>query len=119
MDFQRDFRPWSSWTRERIVKIGLSNDDSNAGFTVDGTSTDSKRPRGASGLSVTAVGISDLTARLTAADSNISANIPFDVKKVEDIKAAISCGTFRVNTDTVANKLIVHARESWAGQKAR
>ena len=99
------------------MKIGPSNHGSGAGSAVNGTSTDGKQPGGASAPSAASnVRISDLSARLTGADTNISASAPFDVQKVEDIKAAITGGKFRVNTAVVADKLISHVREMLGGQ---
>ncbi len=50
------------------------------------------------------VSISDASRSLAAGTSHTEA--PFDSKKVEAIKSAISTGQFKVNPDAVAGKLI-------------
>jgi negative regulator of flagellin synthesis FlgM len=99
------------------VKIGPNNFGSGPGSAVNGTSADGKQSAATSPLSTASnVRISDLSARLAGAEANISAGAPFDVKKVEDIKAAITGGKFRVNPEAVADKLIAHVQEMLGGQ---
>ena len=56
------------------------------------------RPAAAS----SSVKISDATRAL----KTDSSEAPFDAKRVDEIKAAISAGTFKVNADAVAGKLL-------------
>ena len=101
------------------MKIG-PNYGSGTPAPVNGTAPDGKQPAAGSATQVASnVRISDLSARLAGADANISAAAPFDVKKVEDIKAAISGGKFRVNTAVVADKLISTVKEMLGGQSRR
>jgi negative regulator of flagellin synthesis FlgM len=59
---------------------------------------------------VGSVKISEASRSLqTAGTSNAEA--PFDAKKVEAIKAAISAGTFKVNPEAVAGKVIDSATQ--------
>ena len=52
--------------------------------------------------SSSSVKISDATRAL----KTDSTEAPFDAKRVDEIKAAISAGTFKVNADAVAGKLL-------------
>jgi len=93
------------------VKIG-PNYGSGTRAAVNGTAPDGKSPAPAApSSSASSVHISDLSARLSGADANLSAGAPFDVNKVEDIKAAITGGKFKVNTGVVADKLIANVQE--------
>lgn len=61
-----------------------------------------------SGGPVEAIGsvkISEATRSLQSAGVG-ETDAPFDAKRVEEIKAAISAGTFKVNADAVAGKLL-------------
>ena len=51
------------------------------------------------------VQLSDLGAKLSQLESQFSGS-DFDVKKVEEIRNAISEGRFKVNSDAVADKLL-------------
>ena len=98
------------------MKIG-PNYGSATRAPVEGASSDGKQPAATDApTSASNVRISDLSARLAGADANISASAPFDVKKVEDIKAAITGGKFKVNTSVVADKLIATVKEMLGGR---
>jgi len=101
------------------VKIGPSY--GSGGPQVNGTQPDGKQApaAGSSASSPSTVRLSDLSARLTGADATVSAGAPFDVRKVEEIKAAITDGKFKVNTSVVADKLINNVREMLGGQARR
>ena len=93
------------------MKIG-PNYSGGSSPAVNGTSPDGKQPAATSASSTASnVRISDLSARLAGADATDAAAAPFDTQKVEDIKAAISDGKFRVNTSAVADKLIASVKE--------
>jgi negative regulator of flagellin synthesis FlgM len=51
------------------------------------------------------VQLSDLGAKLSQLESQFAGS-DFDVKKVEEIRSAISEGRFKVNADAVADKLL-------------
>ena len=54
---------------------------------------------------VGSVNISEATRSLQSISGSDS-DRPFDAKRVDEIKAAISAGTFKVNADAVAGKLL-------------
>jgi negative regulator of flagellin synthesis FlgM len=63
------------------------------------------------------VKLSPLSEKLKALAREGSADATFDEKKVNDIKASIANGTFKVNAETVADKMIAEAKDL-AGKKA-
>lgn len=75
------------------LQANTLNKTTNAGTVAPAT-----RPA-ASGSSVK---ISEATRAL----KTDSTEAPFDAKRVDEIKAAISAGTFKVNADAVAGKLL-------------
>jgi negative regulator of flagellin synthesis FlgM len=56
------------------------------------------------------VQLSDLGARLSQLESQF-AGADFDVKKVEEVRAAIAEGRFKVNAEAVADKLLASVSE--------
>jgi negative regulator of flagellin synthesis FlgM len=58
-----------------------------------------------------AVKLSPLSEKLKALSKDYAASTAFDEKKVEQLKAAIANGTFKVNAETVADKLIAEAKQ--------
>ncbi len=56
------------------------------------------------------VQLSDLAARLNQLESQF-AQADFDVKKVEEVRAAIAEGRFKVNAEAVADKLLASVAE--------
>jgi negative regulator of flagellin synthesis FlgM len=55
--------------------------------------------------------LSPLSEKLKALSTEFSANAAFDTDKVNALKAAIANGTFKVNADAVADKMIAEAKE--------
>ncbi len=62
------------------------------------------------------VRVSDLAARLSQLEAQFGQS-DFDAKKVEEVRAAIADGRFRVNADAVADKLLSSVAEL-LGRKA-
>jgi negative regulator of flagellin synthesis FlgM len=60
--------------------------------------------------SVDSVSISD-TSRALSTSGTAGTEAPFDAKRVSEIKAAISAGTFKVNPEAVADKVISSASQ--------
>jgi negative regulator of flagellin synthesis FlgM len=56
------------------------------------------------------VQLSDLGARLSQLESQFAGS-DFDVKKVEQVRAAIAEGRFKVNAEAVADKLLASVSE--------
>jgi negative regulator of flagellin synthesis FlgM len=56
------------------------------------------------------VQLSDLASRLNQLESQFSES-DFDVKKVEEVRAAIAEGRFKVNADAVGDKLLASVAE--------
>lgn len=56
------------------------------------------------------VQLSDLASRLNQLESQFS-QADFDVEKVEEVRAAIAEGRFKVNADAVADKLLASVAE--------
>lgn len=64
---------------------------------------------------VGSVHISEASRSLqTAGSSNVEA--PFDAKRVEQIKSAISAGQFKVNPEAIANKVLDSASQLLVGK---
>ncbi|MCX7962304.1 MAG: flagellar biosynthesis anti-sigma factor FlgM [Burkholderiales bacterium] len=57
------------------------------------------------------VSLSDLAARLQQIEAETDASAPFDAARVEEIKAAIREGRFKVNAEVVADRLIQSLKE--------
>jgi negative regulator of flagellin synthesis FlgM len=58
-----------------------------------------------------AVKLSPLSEQLKALSKDYAATTAFDEKRVEALKAAIATGTFKVNAEAVADKLIAEAKQ--------
>jgi len=58
-----------------------------------------------------AVKLSPLSEQLKALSKDYAATTAFDEKRVEALKAAITNGTFKVNAEAVADKLIAEAKQ--------
>ncbi len=56
------------------------------------------------------VQVSDLAARLSQLETQFG-SAEFDVKKVEEVRAAIAEGRFKVNADTLADRLLSSVAE--------
>jgi negative regulator of flagellin synthesis FlgM len=56
------------------------------------------------------VSISD-TSRALSTSGASGVEAPFDAKRVDEIKAAISAGTFKVNPEAIADKVISSASQ--------
>ncbi len=72
----------------------------------------------ATASSSSTVQLSEISARLSGVDAASAASSPFDSRKVQDIKAAISDGRFKVNASVVADKLIASVQDM-LGQRGR
>ena len=73
-----------------------------------------KAPTNASSASSAAaspVKLSPLSEKLKALSKDYAASNAFDEKKVEELKNAIAKGTFKVNAEAVADKLIAEAQQ--------
>jgi negative regulator of flagellin synthesis FlgM len=66
--------------------------------------------------STSEVKLSPLSEKLKALSSEFSANASFDAEKVAALKAQIANGTFKVDANAVADKMIAEAKEI-AGKK--
>jgi negative regulator of flagellin synthesis FlgM len=64
------------------------------------------QPAGSSNVS-----ISDLAGRLQSLEAGLADHGPVEARRVEEIKAAIREGQFRVNPEVVADRLIQSMRE--------
>ncbi|RZS57267.1 flagellar biosynthesis anti-sigma factor FlgM [Sphaerotilus mobilis] len=97
------------------MKIG--NTSAPAGINPTGAATTSSRPAGEGGAvqgtasankadgSATVELSSTARALMEAADGS------FDAHKVEQVRQSISDGTYKINADAIADKLIANARE--------
>lgn len=97
------------------MKIG--NTSAPAGINPTGAATTSSRPAGEGGAvqgtasankadgSATVELSSTARALMEAADGS------FDAQKVEQVRQSISDGTYKINADAIADKLIANARE--------
>lgn len=73
--------------------------------------SDARTARGAEPVAETErVQLSDLGARLAQLESQFGA-ADFDVKKVEEVRAAIAEGRFRINAEAIADKLLASVSE--------
>jgi negative regulator of flagellin synthesis FlgM len=89
------------------------NGTSDSPRYTEATSTGAARTNGtaAPAAGKEEIRISDLAARLSALESDLSAGGAFDAAKVDRIKTAIANGEFKVNADVVADKLIQSVQE--------
>lgn len=55
--------------------------------------------------------LSDLAGQLHRIEAEMGADAPYDAARVEEIKAAIREGRFKVNAEVVADRLIQSLRE--------
>lgn len=98
-----------------ISKLGqqiqaLVSEQASQAKTAKDASTDTGVQSTTAGQSAD-IRLSPLSEKLKALSTEFSANASFDSEKVEALKAAIANGTFKVNADTVADKMIAEARE--------
>jgi len=76
-----------------------------------GTPTQPARARGTQPAGTT-VNLSTLSSQLHTLESSLAQGTQgFDAKRVESIKDAIRSGSFKVNPEAVADKLIASVRE--------
>lgn len=64
---------------------------------------------------VGSVSISEASRSLQTAGTS-SVDAPFDAKRVDEIKAAISAGQFKINPEAIATKVLDSASQLLAGQ---
>lgn len=64
------------------------------------------------------VSLSSASSQMQALETSIKESSGFDVKKVEAIKQAISDGSFKVDANRIADRLIAISQESISQQKA-
>lgn len=69
----------------------------------------STAPAGGPAREGSKVSLSDLATRLRAIESSVAE--PFEAGRVEALKKAIREGEFKVNPETVADRLIGHLRQ--------
>ena len=98
------------------MKIGNSADKAvngaaaaAAGDGVAAASTRGASKAGADGLSVQAS--AKVTLSPVADDMAYGTSGSFDAAKVERVKTAIADGTYKINAEAIADKLIANARE--------
>ena len=96
----------------------IQNDVTKSLHSTDKSTTTAKAAttgviRPVSTASVGSVHISDASRSLATGVSNTEA--PFDAKRVDAIKAAISSGHFKVNPEAIANKVIDSASQLLVG----
>lgn len=80
-------------------------------------STDHAGKGKAAGDSGPAIQLSDLSAQLHRLESRLAAEPGFDATRVEAVKGAIRDGSYQVNAEAVADKVIQSIREL-SGHKA-
>ncbi len=97
------------------MKIG--NTPAPAGIAPTGPATTSSRPAGegnavqGSTASAKADGSATVELSSTARALMEAADGSFDAQKVEQVRQSISDGTYKINADAIADKLIANARE--------
>lgn len=95
------------------MKINGLGDGPKFERTVSGGSAPARAREG----SEAKVTLSDLAGQLHRIEAEMGAAAPFDAARVEEIKAAIREGRFKVNSEVVADRLIQSLREL-LGQRA-
>jgi len=96
---------------ENVMKIGQSPDSRPAGGTAglsksgQGTSTSATTAKAkvSNGVPVTVSGLAQEVRVATAGD--------IDTAKVEQVRTAIANGTYKVNPEAIADKLLSNAKE--------
>lgn len=102
------------------MKIGPSNSDN---LRIDGKNAPAERPAGVKpGADAQGAGVSSSVDRISlsgAAPTLATGSVPFDEKKVEEVRRAIQEGRFPVDARKVADNLLADARDLLgAGQGA-
>jgi len=102
------------------MKIGPSNSDN---LRIDGKNAQTERPAGVKpGTDAQVTGTSSSVDRISlsgAAPALAAGGVPFDEKKVEEVRRAIQEGRFPVDARKVADNLLADARDLLgAGQGA-
>jgi negative regulator of flagellin synthesis FlgM len=93
------------------MKIAPTSDASRTERVVAPSDARTSSARGAEPVAETErVQLSDLGARLAQLESQFG-GADFDVKKVEEIRAAIADGRFKVNAEAIADKLLASVSE--------
>jgi negative regulator of flagellin synthesis FlgM len=101
------------------VKIGSSFDARRPGdLTGAKPATSQSKPADASSQPAADVRLSDLSTKLADLETRLAGTEAFDVKRIDEIKQAISEGRFKVNSEAVADKLIANVQEMLNGKKA-
>jgi negative regulator of flagellin synthesis FlgM len=97
------------------MKIGNPSDKPNGASGVGGTRTEGAAPSKPSGKTKSLDGGVDSSAKVTlssAASTLLGGTDPaFDAKKVESVKQAIDDGSYKVDPEVIADKLISNAKE--------
>jgi negative regulator of flagellin synthesis FlgM len=98
------------------MKIGNPSDKPNNGVNgVGGTRTESATPSKPSGKTKSLDGGVDSSAKVTLSNTASSllggADPTFDAKKVESVKQSIDDGSYKVDPEVIADKLISNAKE--------
>lgn len=90
-------------SQARVARRGLSDDTQplTAPTSDDGDGGDS-------------VAINPMASRISALERQVGGEPSFDAAKVDAIKAAIASGSFTINSDKIADSLIVSTQEMLA-----
>jgi negative regulator of flagellin synthesis FlgM len=81
--------------------------------TADKVATEKGKPtpQDIRGTGESAIKLSPLSEQLKTLSKDYATTAAFDEKRVETLKTALANGTFRINADTVADKMIAEARQ--------
>lgn len=99
------------------MKIGSSFDSRRPGDVTGPKPTTSQAQRSdATAQPAADVRLSDLSTRLADLETRLAGTEAFDLKRIDEIKQAISEGRFKVNSNAVADKLIANVQEMLSGK---
>jgi negative regulator of flagellin synthesis FlgM len=112
-------KPLLTVALENVMKIGQTPSSPPAGGNVglpkpgQGTS-----PVVATGIPATSKGVPVTVSSLAqSVRSAASADADIDTNKVESVRSAISNGTYKVNAEAIADKLLSNAKEVFKHQQ--
>jgi negative regulator of flagellin synthesis FlgM len=99
------------------MKIGNPLDKAVGGI---GPRTEGATSTGTSGKTSSATGATNESSKVTlstVASGLMSVEGEFDAEKVSSVKQAIDSGTYKINPEVIADKLIANARDLLPGKR--
>lgn len=103
------------------MKVDSSSSDSYIGSVAGGPQKAAQAPTGAEAVAASGTPQPGVTVTLSSgvqAASSSNGSDVFNAEKVEAMKQAIASGTFQVNAEAIADKMLANAAEMLNGGRA-